>query len=135
MTARFLLDTNILSDLIRNPRGAVYDRLGLLADDAVATSIVVAAELRFGAVRKPKPGLPGAVEGVLDRMAILPFEAPADETYATLRADLERRGRSLSGNDLLIAAHALSLGMILVTADAAFGEVPGLVVENWLVPP
>lgn len=130
--ARFLLDTNILSDLVRNPRGAVYERLGLVADDDVTTSIIAAAELRFGAARKTRPDLLAAVEGVLVRISIAPFESPADETYATLRAELERTGRPLSGNDLLIAAHALTLGSVLVTADAAFGVVPGLRVENWL---
>ncbi|MCC6736903.1 MAG: PIN domain-containing protein [Bauldia sp.] len=135
MTAIYLLDTSTLGDLVRNPRGAVYDWLGVVADDAVATSVVAAAELRFGAARKRSPSLSKAVEGVLLRIGILPLDSPADETCATLRADLERRGRPLSGNDLLIAAHALSLGMVLVTADEAFGGVPGLAVENWLVAP
>lgn len=129
---RFLLDTNILSDLIRHPRGAVYRRLGNVPDDAAVTSILVAAELRFGGARDPRPPLQAAIEGVLSRIEILPFEAPADETYGALRAHLERDGQPLGANDLLIASHALTLGCTLVTADAAFARVPGLVVENWL---
>jgi tRNA(fMet)-specific endonuclease VapC len=129
---RYLLDTNILSDLLRNPTGAVYRRLGEVPEDAAVTSIVVAAELRFGGQRAARPQLLAAIEGLLDRMAIVPFEMPADRTYAVLRAELERRGRPLASMVLLIAAHALALGCTLVSADAAFRRVPGLRVENWL---
>ncbi|MGD9737779.1 MAG: type II toxin-antitoxin system VapC family toxin [Bauldia sp.] len=131
---RYLLDTNVLSDLLRNPRGAVYRRLNDVEEAAVATSIVVAAELRVGGQRNGRPQLVAAIEGLLDRIEVLPFEAPADQSYAALRTDLERRGRPLDGNGLLIAAHALSLGCTLVTADAAFRHVPDLKVENWLMP-
>lgn len=98
----------------------------------VLTSVVVAAELRFGAAKVRSSRLAASIEEVLSGLPVAPFESPADETYATLRAELERAGRPLSGNDLLIAAHALTLGSVLVTADAAFGVVPGLTVENWL---
>ncbi len=130
--ARLLLDTNIVSDLMRNPRGRVFDRLAALPPDAPCTSIVVAAELRYGAARSPSLRFVAAVEGVLARLAVIPFEAPADEVYAALRVDLEARGTPLGANDLLIAAHALSLGCVLVSGDGAFVRVPGLPVENWL---
>lgn len=128
----YLLDTNILSDLIRRPRGPVSARLAAVAEDDVATSSVVAAELRFGVALKADLALQTAVEEVLSRIAILPFEAPADFAYAALRAYLERSGKTLAANDLLIAAHALASGSTLVTADAAFSQVPNLAIENWL---
>ncbi len=128
---RYLLDTNILSVAVRQPHGSLAMLLARRQLE-VMTSVVVAAELRFGAAKARSTRLAASIEEILSGVPILPFESPADETYATLRADLERRGRPLAGNDLLIAAHALTLGSVLVTADAAFGDVPGLVVENWL---
>ncbi|MGV8839993.1 MAG: PIN domain-containing protein [Bauldia sp.] len=128
----YLLDTNILSDLIRRPRGSAFVRLTGVPEDAVATSVIVAAELRFGAALEASAPLHEAVEAVLSRLEILPFESPADAVYASLRAHLERSGKLLAANDLLIAAHALALGSTLVTADAAFGQVPDLTIENWL---
>lgn len=130
---RYLLDTNILSDLLRDPQGAVFHRIGEVGDDVV-TSVIVAAELRFGEAKNPRRRLKVAIEGLLSRIDVLPFEPPADSTYARLRADLERNGRPLANNDLLIAAHALTLGCTLVTADTAFRHVPGLAIENWLTP-
>lgn len=128
---RYLLDTNILSDLLRHPQGAVFHRVGEVGDE-VATSVIVAAELRFGEAKNPRRRLKAAIEGLLSRIDVLPFDAPADSTYARLRASLERNGRPLANNDLLIAAHALTLGCTLVTADPAFRHVPGLAIENWL---
>ena len=129
---RFLLDTNIVSDLIRNPAGRIFERLSALPADAPCTSIVVAAELRYGAARKGSRRLAERVEGSLLRIEVLPFDAPADRTYADLRTVLEEAGTTLAANDLLIAAHALTLGCILVTDDGSFERVPGLAVENWL---
>ncbi len=125
--------TNILSDLLRNPQGAVYRRLGEVVEDAVVTSVIVAAELRFGGQRNARPQLVAEIEGLLDRIEALPFEAPADRTYAGRFArTLRRRGRPWTAMISLIAAQALSLACILVTADAAFRHVPDLRVENWL---
>lgn len=130
---RCLPDTNILSDLIRNPHGRVTDRIREVGEAQVATSIIVAAELRFGAAKKGSTRLTAQVEAVLGAIKILPFEEPADRTYGLLRASLEKKGQMVGGNDLLIAAHALSLGFTLVTAnEREFARMPDLHCENWL---
>jgi tRNA(fMet)-specific endonuclease VapC len=132
LTARYLLDTNILSDVVRNPDGAVARRIAM-ADDRVCTSIIVAAELRYGAARKGSARLTGRVQALLEAIEILPFEPPADERYGAMRAQLESNGRPIGLHDYLIAAQALSAACILVTAnEREFRRVPGLTVENWL---
>jgi tRNA(fMet)-specific endonuclease VapC len=132
--SRYLLDTNILSDLVRHPQGRVAERIKAVGEGNVCTSIVVAAELRYGAAKKGSARLTQQVQAVLGALDILPIEAPADEIYGTIRADLERRGCPIGGNDLLIAAHALSLDLILVTDnEREFARVEGLAVENWLI--
>lgn len=130
---RYLLDTNILSDLIRNPQGKVAERIGEVGEDNICTSIIVAAELRYGAAKRNSPRLTEQVETVLGALEILSLEAPMDETYGELRAQLERQGRPIGTNDLWIAAHTLCLGYTLVTAnEGEFQRVEGLLVENWL---
>jgi tRNA(fMet)-specific endonuclease VapC len=130
---RYLLDTNILSHVIRFPSGPVRQRLADLTPEARCTSIVVAAELRFGAIKENSARLSATVESVLARLQVFAFSPPADRIYAEIRAKLERRGTPLAANDLLIAAHALALGCILVSDDRAFARVPGLKLENWIV--
>jgi len=133
-SVRYLLDTNILSDLIRNPRGAAARRLAEVGVNAICTSIVVACELRYGAARRDSAPLTQRVEALLSSLPVLPFEADADNHYADIRAALERVGRLIGGNDLLIAAHARSLGATVVTHNLReFERVPGLRVEDWLV--
>ena len=105
----YLLDTNALSDLVRNPHGQVAQQYSLRLEDA-ATSIIVAAELRFGAEKRGSATLSGQLEAILADIPVLPFDAPADRAYARTRQALERSGASISANDLLIAAHALALG-------------------------
>lgn len=130
---RYLLDTNIVSDLIRNPHGPVTRRIGEVGEAQVCTSIIVTAELRYGATKKASPRLTAQLEAVLAVLEILPFEAPADIVYGRLRADLERSGRPIGGNDLLIAAQALALDHTLVTDNhGEFARVDGLRCENWL---
>lgn len=130
---RYLLDTNIISSLFREPTGNVYRRLQQVGEGAVCTSIVVAAELRFGAKKRNSPRLTAWVEQVLSTTEVLPFDEPADRAYADIRAHLERIGQVIGSNDLLIAAHAVSLGLVLVTDNTGeFQRVPGLSVENWL---
>jgi tRNA(fMet)-specific endonuclease VapC len=128
----FLLDANIVSSLIRQPLGPLRQRAERVGFNRLATSIIVAAEVRFGYVRRDSARLRRDAEAVLALLPILPFEAPADQRYAELRAELERRGTPIGGNDMLIAAHALALDCILVTAnEREFRRVPGLKVENW----
>ncbi len=129
----WMLDTNALSELIRDPRGPVMQRLSGVAPDAVCTSIVVACELRFGAQRKGSAVLTERVNALLDAMAVLPLDEPADTHYADIRATLERADTPIGSHDLLIAAHARSRALTLVTHNVReFQRVPGLKVEDWL---
>lgn len=130
---RYLLDTNILSDLLRNPKGHAARRLAVVGESAVCTSIVVACELRYGAAKKGSDQLSERVEILLDSLEVLALDKESDRRYAEVRAHLDRLGKPIGPNDLLIAAHALALDLILVTDnDEEFGRVPGLSVENWL---
>ncbi len=129
----FLLDTNILSDLVRNPRGQIFDRIKEVKEQNICTSIVVAAELRYGAAKKASSRLTTQLEAILHAIDVLAFEQPADAIYGELRARLERGGESIGANDLLIAAHALALDHIMVTDnEREFSRVKDLRVENWL---
>lgn len=128
---KHLLDTNIISDLIRRPNGPVAARI--MAGETICTSIIVAAELRFGAAKRGSAQLSDRVEQALLRMQVLPFTRPADQIYGALRTDLEHRGQVISGNDMLIAAHALSENCVLVTDNVGeFARIEGLTVLNWL---
>ena len=130
---RFLLDTNILSDLVRHPGGVISDRIRKVGEQNICTSIVVAGELRYGAAKKGSSRLTMQLEAVLNAVDVLALEQPVDVVYAGLRARLERAGRSIGANDLLIAAHALALGHTLVTDNVReFSRVDDVRVENWL---
>lgn len=130
---RFLLDTNAVSDLVRNPQGLVARRIGGVGEAQVCTSIVVAGELRYGAAKKGSARLSAQLDAILSVLDILAFEAPADRTYGRVRAELERSGQPIGGNDLLIAAQALTLGHTVVTDnEREFRRVSGLRCENWL---
>jgi tRNA(fMet)-specific endonuclease VapC len=130
---RFLLDTNIVSDIVRHPRGKIANRISEVGEGDVCTSIIVAAELRYGATKKNSPLLTAQLEAVLGALEVLALEAPADLRYGKIRASLERKGRPIGANDLLIAAHAQSLDLTLVTDnEREFSRVDGLRIENWL---
>jgi len=130
---RYMLDTNIVSDLIRNPQGKVAKRIAKLGEDNVCTSIIVAAELRYGCAKSGSKRLLKAVEDLLGEIKVLPFEVPADTEYGGIRTKLEATGKPIGGNDLLIAAHAYATGATIVTANTSeFKRILGLNVENWL---
>ena len=133
MPLRYLLDTSVVSDLIRNPRGVAAGRMATVGEDAVCTSIVVAAELRFGAAKSGSPKLADRIDLILSALEVLPLEPPADRHYGDIRQSLARQGTPIGPNDLLIAAHARALDLMVVTANAReFFRVPGLRIENWL---
>ena len=133
MTSLYLLDTNIVSDLLRNPSGMTARRVAEVGEGHLATSVIVAGELRFGAAKRRSADLSARVEGVLSRLKVIDLAAPADRLYAEARSRLEAAGAPIGANDLWIAAHALALDRILVTAnEREFSRVPGLRVENWL---
>ena len=130
---RYMLDTNIVSDLIRNPQGKVAKRIAKLGEGNICTSIIVAAELRYGCAKSGSKRLLKAVEDLLGEINVLPFEVPADTKYGGIRAELEAAGKPIGGDDLLIAAHAYATGATIVTANTGeFKRILGLNVENWL---
>ena len=133
MPHRFLLDTSIVSDLVIRPQGRVAERIAQEGEKGVCTSIVVAAELRFGAAKRGSGRLSAQLDAILSAIDVLPLEEPVDRHYAELRRHLERAGTPVGPNDMLIAAHALALGLAVVTGNVKeFARVPGLTVENWL---
>jgi tRNA(fMet)-specific endonuclease VapC len=130
---RYMLDTNIISDLVKNPQGKAARRIAKIGEDNVCTSIIVAAELRYGCAKRGSKRLLKAVEDLLNEIPVLPFDVPADAEYGGIRCELEAAGRQIGGNDLFIAAHAHALGATIVTANTEeFKRVRGLNVENWL---
>ncbi len=131
-TVRYMLDTNIVSEVIRNPAGRAAQR-ARTAGDLVCVSVIVAAELRYGCAKKGSPQLLRRVEALLAEVPVVPFDVPADGAYGGIRAELEAVGRPIGSNDLLIAAHALALAATVVTANVSeFKRIRGLNVENWL---
>lgn len=133
MTAGYLLDTNIISALMRAPNGKIAAKIAAVGEGAVATSVIVASELRFGAAKKNAPRLTAQLDAILAAIDILPFESPADRFYADARLAIDSAGTPIGANDLLIAAHALAHQMVLVTDnEREFRRVRGLKLENWL---
>jgi len=130
---RYLLDTNTVSDLVRNPQGRVSEHIRRVGEAQVCTSIIVAAELRYGATKKGSLRLMNQLEAVLGALDLLPFEAPADAAYGLIRTLLEGAGRPIGGNDLLIAAQTIMLGYTVVSDnEREFARIDGLPHENWL---
>ena len=130
-----LLDTNILSDLIRHPQGVIAEKIRHQGENTVCTSLIVAAEIRYGCAKKGSPKLSAQAEAILNALTILPLELPVEAIYGQIRLALETQGQPIGPNALLIAAHALCLDLVLVTANAKkFSRVPKLRVENWLAP-
>ena len=128
-----MLDTNIMSDLIRNPQGRAAKRIARVGEDNICTSIIVAAELRYGCAKSGSKRLRKAVEDLLGEINVLPFDVPADGEYAGIRSELEAAGKPIGSNDLLIAAHAYATGATIVTANVEeFGRIRGLKVANWV---
>lgn len=130
---QFMLDTNIVSHMIRFPMGDVVRRVGLTGIDKICISALVACELRYGAVKRASPRLSALVENLIGRLDVLPYEVSASQSYALIRHDLAMSGRLIGPVDLFIAAHALSLDMTLVTDNVReFSRIDRLKIENWL---
>jgi tRNA(fMet)-specific endonuclease VapC len=130
---QYLLDTNIISDLVRNPHGIIRDRIAYVGEEKVCTSIIVTSELHFGVEKKGSLRLRNQLESILSAILILPFEEPTDRQYAVLRSNLEKAGTPIGPNDMLIAAQAMNHGLTLVTGNIReFSQTQGLAVENWL---
>ena len=129
---RYMLDTNAVSQMVRRPDSALAQRVAALEPDSVAISVIVAAELRYGAERRGSSRLTRQLEAVLSTIDVLPLQEPADRHYGAIRSDLERIGLPIGRNDLLIAAHARAVGATLVTNNVdEFRRVPSLAIEDW----
>lgn len=128
---RYMLDTNTVSHLIRR-QTPVVDRVVAMPASDLCISSITAGELAFGLARRPEAvQLRRAVEELLKRLEVLPWGGAAAATLGAMRAGLEARGRSLGALDLLIAAHAASAGLILVSNDQAFALVDDLALQDW----
>ena len=133
MTYNYLLDTNLVSDMMRHPTGAVFQKISEVGEASICTSVVVVCELRFGVKKRGSKQLAQRLEDILRLLPIISLASPVEEYYANARTHLEKSGTPIGPNDLLIAAHALSRGLTVVTANVReFSLVPGLKVENWL---
>lgn len=130
---RYMLDTNILIALLRGRGDAARGRLELEADRLVVSAITV-MELEFGLASSGASGRRRLqLQSLLGLMTVLPFDEAAAGNAGLLRAQLERQGEPIGPYDSLIAGHARSLGLTVVTDNTSeFARVPGLMVENWL---
>ena len=131
--SRYLLDTNIVSHLVRGHANVIRYVTGMPMS-ALFISAITEGEIMFGLAKRPDAKkLQQAVAELLKRVDVVPWDRAAAGCYGNLRASLEQAGKSLGSLDMLIAAHALSIEAVLVTNDHAFGMVPGLIVVDWTV--
>lgn len=130
---RYLLDTNLCIRVLRDRPPEIRERFNLEAD-SLCISAVVLTELLHGAAKSQRPEHNRTeVERFAARLEVLPFDAPAADHAADIRARLERKGQAIGGYDLLIAGHARSRGLTVVTGNLSeFGRVDGLRCEDWL---
>jgi tRNA(fMet)-specific endonuclease VapC len=127
----YMLDTDICSYIIKRRPGSLIGKFEEYAE-SLCVSVMTAAELRFGAEKLGRPGLFDLVEAFLERPAILDWTAEVTFYYARVRSALERAGKPIGNMDLLIAAHAVSQRLTLVTNNVKhFAHVPDLKVEVW----
>ena len=134
MSHRYLLDTNVLADLARNPSGAAARAIAEVGETSVCTSVVVACEVHYGVAKRASPKLTQRMRellGAIDVLTNLPEGIAVH--YGQIRTEIEAAGETIGPNDLLIAAHARAAGLTVVTGnEREFRRVPGLRVENWL---
>lgn len=132
MSLRFMLDTDTVSFALRG-EGAVANRLLEHKPSAVCISSITLAELAFGAAHRKSRKLHGLIDRFVSSVQVIPFDASAALRFGEIAAGLARAGSPIGDFDTLIAAHALSCNLIMVTNNLKhFGSVPGLRVENWL---
>lgn len=129
----YLLDTNMLSLLSSDPQGAISREIEKHDRENIVTSVIVAGEVEFGLELKRSEKLRRNMAAILRTIKVMPLEEAVCRHYGWLRADLKGKGTPIGPNDLWIAAHALALDAVLVTAnEGEFSRVPGLKIENWL---
>jgi tRNA(fMet)-specific endonuclease VapC len=129
----YLLDANVISALMHAPLGRVAQRVARAGERNVFTSVVVAAELQYGGLKRPSVRLDAALATVFEELEIRALEASVVAHYARVRVGLERAGNPIGASDMLIAAHALDLNATLVSDnEREFARIEGLRLENWL---
>lgn len=130
---RYMLDTNICSYVLRERPPSVRKRFERAGAGNLAISTVVLAELYFGAARHPKgAAIRREIDDFASRLDVLPWDEAAADHYGEVRASLERKGTPIGAMDLMIAAHARSIGATLVTNDTShFSKVSGMKLANW----
>ena len=132
MPPRYLLDTNTVSYAVKGNVASVRERLQKAPVSNVAISVITEAELRFGVAKYPEATrLKVIVEEFLSFVDIRAWDSEAARQYATVRAAVERAGQPMGNLDIMIAAHAIALGAVLVSGDRVFRRVKGLKIENW----
>jgi len=128
----YMLDTNTVSHLLKDSQGVIRTRLAREPISSIFISVITEAELLYGLAKKPgATSLQKTVQGFLGHLEVLPWDSLASRQYASLRASTEAAGTILGNLDLLIAAHSLATGMVLVTCDRVFFRVKELHVEDW----
>lgn len=128
---RYLLDTNACIDFIRDT-GGIRERMKRHALADFAISSIVYAELMHGAKQSPHPDRNlNATQNFCLKLNLLSFDAAAAEAFANVRMQLENEGQRIGAYDMLIAAHAISLGLTCISSDGALQRVRGLKLENW----
>ena len=130
----YLLDTNICIYIIKQKPQAVFEKFFTLLVGSVGISSVTLAELNYGIAKSLNPAKNSeALDKFLTPIAIVDFDSKAANEYGEIRAILEKSGTPIGPLDFLIAAHARSLNLTLVTNNTSeFQRVPNLKIENWV---
>ncbi len=134
MSHSYLLDTNIIAALAKDPGGPVNRKISEAGQDAICTSIIVACEIHYGLLKKDSQRLTAQMNAIMNAIEVVNLPKEIDSEYGEIRLHLERKGQPIGPNDLLIAAHARAAGLAIVTGNnREFERVPDLKVENWLL--
>jgi len=129
----YMLDTNICGYIIRDNPSGIFEKFKAIEQEhTLALSSIVVSELLYGARKKASPKLRNVVQLFVDQFIVYDYDKASASHYADVRTELEQRGEIIGANDLLIAAHALSMDAVLVTNNTGeFSRVSGLALENW----
>ena len=132
---KYMLDTNICIYLIKQQPRQMIDKFQGIAPGEITISTVTVAEMMYGVGKSQhKEKNKAALESFLAPLEIVDFNFRAAQHYGVVRAYLEKKGKPIGAYDLMIAAHALSLGLVLVTNnEREFQRIPDLIVENWVI--
>lgn len=128
---KVMLDTNTVSDIITKKYPNVLENFNKINPNDALISVITAGELRFGIAKTPKFKSRQALIAFLDAIEIVPFDSNAAQAYGTMKAETERSGNAIAELDLLIAAHAQSLGINLISNDARLKSIQQITVIDW----